>query len=423
MRSIAGFFWNALQNLFWLALVVGLATTVWVIAVVEEDPFEERAFQRTIPIQFVGLADDMLLIQAQQTEAAITLRAPTSTWDTLVASQLSITADLSALGPGMHRVTLVGAVDNDDTRVVGIKPGVIEVVLEREITREAAINLRVSGEPAVGYAASTPRLTPEVATITGPESLVESVSEVTGSISLNNLRDSLTQDVTLRAVDSEGRTVAGLTVAPEQARVAVSVRQLGGYRDVAIRANLDGQVAAGYRITNITTAPAVVTVFAENPQLVEALPGFVETEPLDITGASANIAASLPLALPDGISLVGDQSVQVNITIEPLVSSLLLEPEIEVAGLLPEFAAVVSPETLVVIVSGPAPVLDTLDTNDVRVIVDLLGLEPGTYELEPEVVIAATDVSVDNTVPTVVQVEVKELTDDEGIAPASTRSP
>ena len=56
-----------------------------------------------------------------------------------------------------------------------------------------------------------------------------------------------------------------------------------------------GQVASGYRLTNISVFPPTVTVFSTNPSLVDRLPGFVETSPLDLTGVKDDIDIRLPL--------------------------------------------------------------------------------------------------------------------------------
>jgi hypothetical protein len=47
----------------------------------------------------------------------------------------------------------------------------------------------------------------------------------------------------------------------------------------------------------------------------------------------------------------------------------------------------VSPEVADVILSGPLPELQNLDPEDVRVVLDLLGLRLGTHKLQPTVLL------------------------------------
>jgi hypothetical protein len=67
-----------------------------------------------------------------------------------------------------------------------------------------------------------------------------------------------------------------------------------------------------------------------------------------------------------------------------------------------------------VILSGPAPLLDTLLLQDIRVIVDVTGLEAGTYQLTPRVEILVADIVVGTILPNTVEVV---------ISPAVTPTP
>jgi YbbR domain-containing protein len=62
-----------------------------------------------------------------------------------------------------------------------------------------------------------------------------------------------------------------------------------------------------------------------------------------------------------------------------------------------------------VILNGPLPVLEQLKEEDVRVIVDLLGLNPGSHSVEPEVVVVPSDGITWSVVPASVQVEIRAL--------------
>jgi len=55
--------------------------------------------------------------------------------------------------------------------------------------------------------------------------------------------------------------------------------------------------------------------------------------------------------------------------------------------------------------SGPLPLLETLATDDVRVILDLFGLGPGTHRVEPQVVVPE-GTTAQNILPPTIQVEI-----------------
>ena len=179
----------------------------------------------------------------------------------------------------------------------------------------------------------------------------------------------INRTLNLQPVDSTGVMVNGLTLSPDHAVVTVAITQRGGYRNVVIKVTVNGQIANGYRLTNMSVFPPVVTVFSADPQMVNNLPGFIETAPLDLKDAKNDLDVRLKLNLPLGVSVVGDQTVEVVVGIaSDRRKSDHLNKNIEIVGLTEGLTARTSPETLDVILSGPLPELDALVANDVKVV-------------------------------------------------------
>jgi YbbR domain-containing protein len=173
-----------------------------------------------------------------------------------------------------------------------------------------------------------------------------------------------------------------------------------------VRVVTSGQPANGYKLTNITVSPVNVVVFSSNPQLVNDLPGYIETMPVELEGAEDDFDTFVALNLPEGISVVGDQSVLVQVSIAAIEGSLTLTLPVVPIGLLPTLAAEISPPTVDVILAGPVPVLNGLQTDDIRVSVDLTNLEVGTYQLEPAVDILPDRLIVETILPSTVEVTI-----------------
>jgi hypothetical protein len=89
---------------------------------------------------------------------------------------------------------------------------------------------------------------------------------------------------------------------------------------------------------------------------VSSLPGVVETQPLDLQNAQEDINTRLALNLPEGISIIGEQTVLVQAGVSPIESSVTLAGErIEIIGLENGLTAQVSPTSVDMILSGPYP--------------------------------------------------------------------
>jgi YbbR domain-containing protein len=188
---------------------------------------------------------------------------------------------------------------------------------------------------------------------------------------------------------------------------------------VAVKVIMAGRVASGYRLTDISVFPPVVTVYAANPDLVNNLPGVVETAPLDLQNAKEDINTRLTLNLPEGVTIVGDQTVLIQTGVSAIESSITLASQnVEITGLGKGLTAIVSPPTVDVIVSGPLPLLDTITYQDVRITVDLTGLETGTHQVIPKIEVLIADVIVQSILPNTIEVVISP----EGI-PSITPTP
>jgi YbbR domain-containing protein len=249
-------------------------------------------------------------------------------------------------------------------------------------------------------------LDPSEVTVTGPESLISLVIEARVTVDVTNADQTIVREETPLLLDAEGRVVSGLTVSPDTVTITQPVTLLGGYRYVIIRPVSVGQVASGYRLTNIFVSPVGKVVFSSDPELVNNLPGYVETQPIDLTGKEDDFETLVELNLPSGISVVGDPKVLVQVSIAAIESSLAISVPIEVIGLAPGLEASVAPTTMDVILSGPVPVLNTLGAADVRVVVDLSGYDVGTYQFIPEVNILPERVQKASMFPATVEVTI-----------------
>jgi YbbR domain-containing protein len=393
-----------LRTFLW-ALIMGLA--VWVAAVSAADPDEVRVFPNPIPVEIIGQDPGLVIIEDVPEQVELTLRAPSSVWERLLNEENAIRAilDLSGLSEGVHTLEIQIQISTRPVRIISVLPRTATVTLEPLATRSFPIELVVTGEPAIGYQAGEPQIMPEEIIISGPQSQVDRVDQVRVSLSLAGIRESIDQTLTVQPLDENNQIVADLGLNPAEVSVTLQVSQQGGYRDLAVKVVVSGQVASGYRLANISVFPPVVTVFSGDPALVNSLPGVLETQPLDLENANDEVATRLAINLPEGVSLVGEQTVLVRVNVTPIQSSLTLSNKaIEVEGLTAGLFVQVAPDNVDVILSGPLPLLDTLSPQDVRVVIDVTGLAAGTHQLTPEVEVLISDIVVESILPGTLEV-------------------
>ncbi len=392
------------RSLAW-ALVLGLS--VWIAAVTAADPDEVRTMAAPVPLEVVGQDPSLVVTGELPKDVRLTVRAPRSVWDQLLASPDSVRAilDLSGVGAGEHRLSPQIQIDARPARVVTINPAAFNMRLEALDSRSLALQTTLSGQPAVGYQAGELILVPQEVVISGPASRVSLATRARVVVNLEGIRESIEQDYPVEVVDQNNAEIAGVAVQPPAVQVSMPVIRQGGFRDMAVKVLVRGQVEAGYRLDSISVFPPVVTVYSSDADLVSRLPGVVETQPLELNGASSNLSLRVSLVLPSGVSIVGEQNVLIQAGISPVQSSFTLTGQtVEIKGLAESMDVRVSPAVVDVILSGPIPILDTLRPQDVQVVVDVTNLAPGSYQLTPTVQILASNVDVESVNPGAVEV-------------------
>lgn len=409
------------QNYRTFLWAFALAMAVWISAVTSADPDETRALPSAVPVQVIGQSPNLVLNSEIPKEVEITLRAPRSVWNLIEADPQIVRAilDLSGMSSGEHVLDLQIQVNARPVQIVSASPRTIAFTLEPLVTQTLSVDLSLSGEAAVGYQVGEASLEPAEVVVAGAQSQVQKVTRARVSVNLSGIRENFDQTLTVEVLDDKGQKVDAVTVSPEMIRVVLPISQQGGYRDVAVKVTIFGRVASGYRLTDLSVFPPVVTVFSTDPQLVRSLPGVVETQPLDLQNAQNDINTRLSINLPAGVSIIGEQTVLIQAGVSPIESSVTLAGEkVEIIGLDAALTAQVSPTTVDVIISGPLSLLDTLTRQDVRATVDLTGLTAGTYQITPKVEILIADVTVESILPNTIEVVITLIR-----APAASPTP
>ena len=399
------------KNLRTFLLALALGVSVWVSAVSAADPDEVHTYPRPIPLEVFGQDPSLVLTSDIPPSVDVTLRAPHSAWNVLTTNEDSIraTLDLSGLSSGTHvrPVQLTVSASARPYQIILVNPSGVSVDLESVSSQTFPLVLSLSGQPGTGYQSGDATMEPTEVAISGPESIVRRAAKARVLVTLDGVRESIDKSLPIEVVDSENQPLQGLTINPESVHVNIPISLQGGFRDVAVKVIVQGQQAAGYRIENISVFPPVVTVFADDPNLVNALPGVVETLPLDLQDRREDISTRLSLNIDDSITVVGTKTVQVQVSISPIQTSLTLPNlPIDVIGLSEGLSAQPFPQAVDVIISGPVPVLEALTAEDITVYVDATGLKVGAYQLEPKVDPLVEDISIKSILPGTVEVVV-----------------
>jgi YbbR domain-containing protein len=416
------------KNISTLLVAFFLALVVWVSAVVSDDPNVKAELARPVTIEFVGKDLGLKVMGDVPTEVKLTLLAPQSVWENLNNEEDSIQAwvDLTNLDAGEYELPVQVQITQKLVRLVSQDPEKVQLTLEPLVVQSFPVHLTIVGEPPLGYKVDPPQLNPPTVMASGPDSLVSKVSEVRAVLDITGKTETITQTQTVLPLDADGRIITGVILTPSSILVTQPVNLLGGYRNVIVKVVTTGNVANGYRLTNYFVSPSSVIVFSSDPKLVNALPGYIETQPLDLTNAEDDFESLLELNLPAGVSVVTDPKVLVQVSIAAIESSMTISLPVEVTGLAPGLDGQVAPSSVDVIIAGPVPVLNDLKPSDIRVKVDMSGYGEGVHQVIPVVDFLPEHVQKVSILPATVEVTITSISTPTvtlTLTPVPTRKP
>ena len=400
-----------IENLGLVALALILALLVWVGATFQDNPPKTEAFAELIPIEVTNRPRGWIIRNQSASGVRVEVRGRQDNLNRLTASSCRALADLAGLEAGLHQVPVKVECSDKSVAIVKSEPPSLSLTLDQQEVKELPIQVSIMDKESVpiGYTNRAPTVQPGFVTVSGPKTLVDEVTQATVSIWLQGSKTTIERKLTPRLLNVQGRQVEGLTPDPQSVTVQVPIEQELGFRDVTVKARITGTPASGYWISNILVQPSTVTIFG-TPSALALLGGFLETAPVDVTGAKADLVKKVSLDLPTSISLLSGEAqkgIEVRVQISAIVGGQTIQRQIKKQGLSLGLKATLSPATVDVILSGPLPILQELKPDEVQVTVELFGLTVGSHQVAPQVILVPQGLQVVNVVPTTVGVNIE----------------
>ncbi len=410
-----------INNLSWLMACFALSFVVWIVATIQSDPIVQQTFSN-IPVQ-VEIRDGYILADTPRvSNVRVIVRGQRSAISLLTSEDIVVSADLTQTSGGTQTIPLRVTVNRRGVFTVDTQPTQLTLVTEQVVAEQRRVEISVSALPPVDYTYETPTSDILQATVSGGSSDVANVSAVRAEIDLTNQRNPFVVETVLVPINASGSRVFDVTVEPRTTRVRTNIYPREDVRQLAVRPDIRlATLENGYMMTSIAYDPQIIYVSGDR-SVLETLGSTVDTQEISLANQTQNFTTQVSLILPPGVVILGDQSsIQVTIGIVAQSSARQIDNvPVEVIGLASGLRAVLTPDTVSVVLSGPVTVIDAVQADQVRAIVDLNTAPTGNSEVQPQIIIDQGQTTLDTTlIPATIGVTILDTTPTPETTPAN----
>ncbi len=375
------------RDIAYKAVAVLLAVLLWFYVTNLQNPTIEKSLTG-VPVSYYGLKEGLVIGDRPQ-NIEVRVKGPHSLINPLVSKDIKASVDLTQakMGEGnfLVQVTLPAGVE-----LVSYNPRSINLRVDAIQERQLGVQVKIENTVAQGYSSFEPVLTPSRVVVKGPQQLLANLDSARVTVDLNQATGNLNLNVPVNIVDKGGNLVQShsLDINPKSIQVFIPVIKNSPTKTVPVKPVLSGKPAEGFQVARIILEPETVKITGPYDKL--NLVDQVSTQPIDISGIQQNLVTQVSLSSPEGISLLYDPTVKVLIQVETApVSKQFHEITVDKQNQQAGTKVTLNPGKISLMVRGSKEEIAKLKAEDIKALVDLAGLAPGTHQLEVKVDISS----------------------------------
>jgi YbbR domain-containing protein len=366
-----------------------LATMLWGYVSLITDPEETQTFAGLQIAPLEGL-DDNLILTSDLPEVSVRLTGPESVLEDISPDEIELSVDTDEIdGPTEGQDLRIQIETPDGIRRSEANPSFVTVrVAEKATPKEFVLEpIPIAQPESPNLQVRPPQPSVSMVTVSGAAPAVDRVAKVILPVDIGQHTETFEEAFTPIAVDADGTQIPEVDIQPQRVLTTVEIMARG--RTVPVLVDTVGQPAPGYQVNTQRTIPLNVTL--DGPRDVLESIMYVYTRPVDITNATQDVSASVPIdesKLPEGVTVLSPANGEVQVIVQiSLIGSPqnLASQTVQVNGVSPGYSVSLEPSEVSVVVEASTEQIEQLQPGDIAVSVDVTGRESGTYQIRPTV--------------------------------------
>jgi len=320
----------------------------------------------------VQVSSDMVVSSVDSPTVLVNVKGTAFNITSLPAEMLNVQVIANARGLRAGKHVLPLAVLNMPSVSSTIEPATVTVTLAPRIVVNKPIKMSVQGQPATGYVAASPIVDLANVQISGAKADVAQVAYVVAAISVEGATNSITQMVTLTAVNDQQQPVAGVEVNPSTVDVTVPVQT--SKLAATLVPQITGTPATGFAVAGVTLNPSAVIVY----QAAKTSPPTSVNVPIDVSGFHSSQTVRIEIPLSGAMERIEPSTITATVDIEPSQTRTFTNAPITIQNAPTGTQVTLSGTTTVDLrVTGPASIVQSMSNNELKVYIDASQLKSG----------------------------------------------
>ena len=369
-------------------LSILLAVGMWVyVTGLEESEYITRQF--SCPIEYRGL-DSQTIVRGRLSEVDIEIRGSEEAIMRLDYNSVRAYVDARNLVPGKRYTVNINVDLPPDINLVSCFPSQAALDLVRQVTRLMTVETVLPQNIPEGYYIEDVEIIPKEVGIRGAEDDVVKIGSVRITPTIEELQEGGERLMAVKFSQSEAFE-GSVAVEPAQVRFHGNLVRGLPRKRVPVNVRLTGKLDDDYEIRALTTDPSEVQIEGSVEDLAKV--ETIDTEVIDVSSAKENQTIVAPLRQPEieGVSLVNNSSVRVNLQLsEARAETLLTNIPIELRNVDSPQNWEANPSNVSVTIEGRPSLITKLSRENVNIkaYVDMTNIfmAPVTLPVKAEIV-------------------------------------
>lgn len=387
---------NRITNNIGLKLIsVVIAVVLWLVVVNIDNPQMTVTFTSSANIINENIIKDngkVFEVVDNSDSIKFSVTGPRTIVEGMSASDFTVTADMNKIDLDLGLVPVEVTADRYASKVsISVKSTNVRVSIENVKSQQFAITSGTVGTPMDGYAIGEVTCEPATVTITGAESVINSIDKALANVNVDGMYSDRVQTVVPQLYDEDGKRITSSNVTIEPSMVEITA-QILETKSVPVSYEYTGALKDGYIIESVKCLPETVTLKGEKSELAQIDEIVIPSEVIDLSQETGSQEKTVSIAsyLPEGVDPVdADQSsVVIKVELVTFTTRTLNIPlsDVILENLHSDLEVNFSGETVKVTVEGEKDAVNALTEGDIELKLDFGNMKKGgSFQLTPTV--------------------------------------